>query len=307
MAGDGITRRSFLAGTGGLVLATAVGATAGATTPARSKAISPLVLSTDLYASPESSALRVRHRDRLQVLIVGPGTGGLPAAQCIGTGHGDGPEHAPRPRRPSQRARRLCRGCGLRPARRLEGTRGDAGKKTPFAVQVKPQPEAPAIGAVAPRAPSPTKAAPLGVHPICTRVPACPLHTVSLSDIIGAGKPVAVLFATPALCQSMYCGPVLDELLKVTDGYAEKITFVHVEIYTSNRGADKAPTVEAWGIPSEPWLFTVDGAGTILGRIDGAFGGDEMKFQLDALAATANRLRRAGNKKGPPANRRASP
>ena len=43
------------------------------------------------------------------------------------------------------------------------------------------------------------------------------------------------------------------------------------------------PTLDAWHIESEPWLFGVDGAGTIQSRIDGAFGGTEMKALLDAL------------------------
>jgi hypothetical protein len=61
------------------------------------------------------------------------------------------------------------------------------------------------------------------------------------------------------------------------------VTFVHVEIYRSNRGADLSPTVEAWGLPSEPWLYTVDAAGVIAGRLDGAFGRDEIRAQLEAL------------------------
>ena len=79
----------------------------------------------------------------------------------------------------------------------------------------------------------------LGVKPICTRVPQCPLHTVSLSDVVGTGKPVAVLFATPALCASQYCGPVLDELLAVMEPVRGDVTFVHVDIYknlTGHRG-----------------------------------------------------------------------
>lgn len=287
MAGDGITRRSFLAGTGGLVVATAVGATAGAAIPERSKAISPLVLSTDLYASPTPQ------RFVFAIAIGAKYSSSAPAQVGFLPPDASGPATVTLQDSSLDRAG-LPKGRGVYVASAVFDQPGvwkgfvvTKGKRIPFAVQVKPQPEAPAIGALAPRAPSPTKTAPLGVHPICTRVPACPLHAVSLSDVIGAGKPVAVLFATPALCQSMYCGPVLDELLKVTDAYAEKITFVHVEIYASNRGADKAPTVAAWGIPSEPWLFTVDGSGTIVGRIDGAFGGNEMKFQLDALAATA--------------------
>ncbi len=78
---------------------------------------------------------------------------------------------------------------------------------------------------------------------------------------------------------------MLDELLDLRAPFTDAITFVHVEIYSSNKGATLAPTVEAWGLPSEPWLYTIDGAGTIVGRLDGAFAGDEMKAQLEALAA----------------------
>jgi hypothetical protein len=45
--------------------------------------------------------------------------------------------------------------------------------------------------------------------------------------------------------------------------------------------------VRAWKLPSEPWLFTVDGAGTIVTRLDTAFGKDEMQLALDDLL-TAN-------------------
>ena len=46
--------------------------------------------------------------------------------------------------------------------------------------------------------------------PLCTQDPQCPLHSVSLDQVLGSGKPVAVMFATPARCQTQYCGPVLD-------------------------------------------------------------------------------------------------
>ena len=160
-----------------------------------------------------------------------------------------------------------------------------AGRRVPFALDVGKQPKAPVVGAAAPRAASPTRADTLGVKPICTRKPQCPLHDVSLADVIGTGRSVAALFATPALCQSQYCGPVLDELLDLRAPFTDAITFVHVEIYSSNKGATLAPTVEAWGLPSEPWLYTINGAGTIVGRLDGAMAGDEMKAQLEALAA----------------------
>ena len=157
------------------------------------------------------------------------------------------------------------------------------GRKVKFAVQVKEVPEGLPAGVAAPLVPSPTPTDRLGVAPICTRVPRCPLHTTSLSALAGTGRPIAVLFATPALCQSAYCGPVLDELLDLTASYKDRIDFVHVEIYRSDTGAEVAPTVEAWGLPSEPWLYAIDASGTIAERLDSAFGGDEMTAMLDAL------------------------
>jgi hypothetical protein len=160
------------------------------------------------------------------------------------------------------------------------------GEKLPFAVQVKPKADAPTAGSKAPTAASPTPAKPLGMNPICTRSPMCPLHTQSLDTIIGKGKPVAVLFATPARCQSQYCGPVLDTLLPLVDSYKDRIDFVHCDIYMNLQSEETSPTVTAWGIPSEPWLFGVDPSGAITARLDGAFGQDEMKTLLDHLATT---------------------
>jgi hypothetical protein len=108
---------------------------------------------------------------------------------------------------------------------------------------------------------------------------------VSLDTTIGAGKPVAVLLATPALCESRYCGPVLDDLLTLTDQYKDRITFVHVEIYTNLSGNETTPTVQAWGIETEPWLFGVDATGNVVSRLDGAFGHDEQQKLLQRLVS----------------------
>jgi hypothetical protein len=74
-------------------------------------------------------------------------------------------------------------------------------------------------------------------------------------------------------------------MLGVMARYQDRVTFVHVEIWKGLRGADHAPTVDAWGIETEPWLYTIDGAGTIKGRLDGAIGKQEIIDQLDALVA----------------------
>jgi hypothetical protein len=170
-----------------------------------------------------------------------------------------------------------------------EGTwKGQArfsGDTTGFTMKLPATAVAPVPGAPAPRAASPTTADALGVDPICTRKPECPLHGVSLADVVGAGKPVAVLFATPALCTSAYCGPVLDEMLDIIGPYQDRVTFVHVDIYESLTNATLSPTVEAWSLPSEPWLYGIDGAGTVTERLDTAFGRTEMVALFDGLVA----------------------
>lgn len=284
MPPEPVSRRTFLTATGGLVVAaagvSAAGLSAAGASPTKSPPISPLVLSSDLYASPEPQRLTFALAKGRRYASFAPAKVALAPPESS-----DGTVYATELHKQG-----LPKGRGIYVADVVLPTEGawnalaiTGGKRVPFAIQVKPQAEAPVTGAAAPNAPSPTTVDPLGVKPICTRRPACPLHDQSLSDVVGTGRPVAALFATPALCQSQYCGPVLDELLKIMPGYRDRVTFVHVEIYRSNRGVALSPTVEAWGLPSEPWLYGIDGTGTITGRLDGAFGGDEMTDLIDTL------------------------
>ena len=125
----------------------------------------------------------------------------------------------------------------------------------------------------------------MGVDPICTRSPVCSLHTKSLKTLIGQGRPVAVMFATPARCQTRYCGPVLDAMLPMVEKYSDRIDFVHVEIYRNNETTDVVPAVSAWGLGGEPWLFGIDSGGLVTARLDGAFDASEIRALLDGLTA----------------------
>ena len=293
-----ISRRGFLAGgaaaTGGLVVATALGtglATSAGAASGSAQKLAPLVLSSDLYASPEP-----------QRLVIALARGGSTGIKFV-----SGPAAKMRFRAPKGSATRswsdlvkapldrvgLPKGRGVYVTAPVLDTPGvwgvearASGERVPFAIQVNAQPVAPVAGQAASRAVSPTTTDTLGVTPICTRQPACPLHTVSLSSVIGNGKPVAALFATPARCASQYCGPVLDEMLEIMGPYQDRVTFVHIEIYQSLTGTALVPTVSAWRLQTEPWLFGIDAAGTISARLDGAFGGTEMKKLLDSLVAT---------------------
>lgn len=285
-----LSRRAFLgtglAAAGGLAFAGTLADDAFAAP--NPKKFFPLVLSSDLYASPQpqrmvfalshssSKGIKFASGPAVSVRFRGPGAKSWThVAQTAYDRVG------------------LPKGRGVYVAYPTFDTPGEwkvqaraKGHKIPFSIAVNPQPVALVPGTAAPTAPSPTTTDTLGVKPICTRVPMCPLHTQSLSTVIGAGKPVAALFATPARCQSQYCAPVLDEFLKLTRHYGDQIVPVHIEIYKATTGTALVPTLDAWQIQSEPWMFGIDAAGTIQSRIDGAFGGTEMKALLDALVGT---------------------
>jgi hypothetical protein len=282
--GFSFNRRSFLAALGGLALAGACGTSSksGGTSSSAQNGLSAGLLSIEPFLSTDP--------ERLAFALVsdnGDFVSGAPATLAIKP-----PGGVPMPPMATRlHAGGLPKGRGVyvveAPFPRVGVWQGKvhvAGHPDPTLVwQVNGQPVVPIPGGAAVRAPSPTTANTLAVDPICTRQPACPLHTVSLDKVIGSGTPVAVMFATPARCQSRYCGPVLDQLLSVKRAYEDHIHLVHVEIYKDSTSNDLVPTVNAWSLPGEPWLFGIDRTGKVTARLDGAMGTDEVKALLDGL------------------------
>ncbi len=108
---------------------------------------------------------------------------------------------------------------------------------------------------------------------LTTREPkALELSEHSFADVVGK-KPVALLFATPQLCQSRVCGPVTDEMLQVKAETGDKMAFIHQEPFLDNDlSKGFRPQVERYRLQSEPWLFTVDKRGRVAARLEGSFG-----------------------------------
>ena len=112
---------------------------------------------------------------------------------------------------------------------------------------------------------------------LTTRVPPAPdLLSTDFADVVGR-KPVVLLFATPALCQSRTCGPVVDIAEQVRAENGEGVTFIQQEIYQDN-DANKPvrPQVAAWRLPTEPWAFVIDRHGKIAARFEGVFSTGEL-------------------------------
>jgi hypothetical protein len=115
---------------------------------------------------------------------------------------------------------------------------------------------------------------------IDTRVPPDSMHEVDFADVLGQ-KPVVLLFATPALCQSRVCGPVVDIAEQVKSSYEGDADFIHMEIYNDNE-LDKGfrEQVLKWHLPTEPWVFTIDSEGKVAARIEGAFSARELEAAI---------------------------
>jgi hypothetical protein len=126
-----------------------------------------------------------------------------------------------------------------------------------------------AVGSRAKAVRTPVATSPAARRKICTREPACPLHGISLDRALRAGRPTVVSFATPLLCESRMCGPVVDEQMAVAARLGGRASFIHVEIYPSRDVAKPAPAFTAWGFRTEPWLLVVDRGGVIRARFEG--------------------------------------
>jgi hypothetical protein len=148
------------------------------------------------------------------------------------------------------------------------------GAKVPAAVGSKAKPVATPVATTA-----------AGRKKICTREPACPLHTISLDDALAAGRPTVVNFATPLLCTSQMCGPVVDEQMVAADKLGDKASFIHVEIYPSRSTAKPVRSFLQYGFTTEPWLLVVDRDGVIRARFEGPVTAGQIEDALRPLLA----------------------
>ena len=149
-------------------------------------------------------------------------------------------------------------------------------------IVVAPKDTVPAVGDEAPVIHTPTEADAAGdIESIDTRVPPSTMHEVDFADVVGK-KPVVLVFATPRLCQSRVCGPVVDVAEQLKADYGDEVEFIHMEIYKNNEIQDGfRPQVAAWRLPSEPWAFAIDKQGKIAARLEGAYSARELQAAIE--------------------------
>ena len=168
----------------------------------------------------------------------------------------------------------------------------------PIAAHVLANDPVPNVGDKAPVIDTPTvKSVGGNVQSIDTRTPPDDMHDVNFADVVGK-KPAILVFATPALCQSRVCGPVVDiaeELKAETKGAAD---FIHMEIYNDNtikpgclegtrpQTECLRPQVLAYHLETEPWAFAIDKHGRVAARLEGAYSKSELQQAVKAATGS---------------------
>jgi hypothetical protein len=122
---------------------------------------------------------------------------------------------------------------------------------------------------------------------IDTRIPPAPsLLKDDFADVVGK-KPVVITFATPQLCQSRVCGPVVDVVDEVQAKMGDKASFIHQEVYKDNSiNKGLRPQLQAYRLQTEPWTFVIDKSGVISTRFEGAFSAGELERAVAKASAS---------------------
>lgn len=158
----------------------------------------------------------------------------------------------------------------------------------PFLVDVLAAPSTVAAGDAAPLIATPTSNE-VPLTDLTTDLDPLPsLYETSLDEAFTNGQRSVVIFATPAFCTSASCGPLLQQ---TKDAAAEfdDVNFVHVEVYSGFNDEGflpdvdhLVPAVEAFRLPSEPWIFVIDESGVVKSRLEGVLGAGELAAMINS-------------------------
>lgn len=150
--------------------------------------------------------------------------------------------------------------------------------------------EEPAVGQPAPATRQPTLADGVEIEELSTAQPPNPeMHRLTIADALKLDRPLVVTFATPAFCQTRFCGPVLEQVVApLAERYDGQAAFVHIEPFDLARLRDEGtfapvPAMEEWGLSTEPWVFVVDAQGLVAAKFEGVVSQQEIVEVLERL------------------------
>ena len=112
------------------------------------------------------------------------------------------------------------------------------------------------------------------------------LYQLSIDEALANDRPLVLIFATPAFCHSRTCGPSVDVVKAVWRDHAGALDAIHVEVFENPEAPEalrEVPAFLAWDLPSEPWVFVIDGEGRIFSVYEGTITERELRGDVESL------------------------
>jgi hypothetical protein len=148
----------------------------------------------------------------------------------------------------------------------------------------------PMIGDLIPRSVQRVLADVDAIEEIDSALPPNPaMHDLTVAAALDAGRPMLVVFGTPAFCQTRFCGPVIDRIARpLLERYGSEAAFIHIEPFDLAEARDAGrlvvlPVMAEWGLTTEPWIFIVDRDGRVSAKFEGIMSLAEVEAALTAV------------------------
>lgn len=147
------------------------------------------------------------------------------------------------------------------------------------AFQVKASSDTPTVGQPAPRSATLTLDSLEDLSDLTTissaAAPDPDLYQMSVDAALDTGKPLILVFSTPAFCVSATCGPQVAIISQIKEKYQNMANFIHVEVFENPHlieggrpVGDTVAAVAEWNLPTEPWTFVIDGEGLVRAKFE---------------------------------------
>ena len=114
------------------------------------------------------------------------------------------------------------------------------------------------------------------------------LNELTVAEAVATGKPVLVAIATPAYCESRFCGPLMEAVVvPLWEEFGSEVQFVHVEPYELEevRATGRLvaiPLLEDWQLQTEPWIFIAARGGAVTAKFEGVASLEDVRAALVA-------------------------
>ena len=160
-----------------------------------------------------------------------------------------------------------------------------------FAFPVAERTVAPAVGEAAPRSRNRTVLDVASLDRLTTgSEPDAALYRLSVEQAMQQGRPLVLVFASPAFCTNALCGPQVEVVSDLAARYGDRANFIHIDLYENPHEIDgdldravRSPLLAEWGLETDEWTFVIDERGVVAARFEAFVTGDELEQALQRV------------------------